>query len=196
MSQRQLRAARVCKSFGRQRALVDVTLSFASGEIASVVGPNGAGKTTLLGVLSTLVKPSSGQILLGEAHPHPLPERLGRPLAHRDAIGERREVLAEHVGVDRHEPQLVDGLGLEHVERDQLVRGVRRVEAAAEQRYRSSRPSPHSYNRNSARSSAKSPSSRGQRAVSSSSVLPASIPSRIAVDPVSRSIAGILSTNS
>jgi heme exporter protein A len=66
MSQRHLRTARVCKSFGRQRALVDVTLSFASGEIASVVGPNGAGKTTLLGILSTLVKPSSGQILLGE----------------------------------------------------------------------------------------------------------------------------------
>ncbi len=67
MSQRHLRVARVCKSFGRQRALVDVTLDFAPGEVSAIVGPNGAGKTTLLGILSTLTKPSSGQILLGEA---------------------------------------------------------------------------------------------------------------------------------
>jgi len=66
LNQRHLRVARVCKSFGRQRALVDVTLSFASGEVASIVGPNGAGKTTLLGILSTLVRPTTGQILLGE----------------------------------------------------------------------------------------------------------------------------------
>jgi heme exporter protein A len=66
MSQRHLRVARVCKNFGRQRALSEVTLSFAPGEVASVVGPNGAGKTTLLGILSTLVKPTSGEIFLGE----------------------------------------------------------------------------------------------------------------------------------
>jgi heme exporter protein A len=78
MSQRNLRAARVCKSFGRQRALVDVSLSFAPGGVAAIVGPNGAGKTTLLAILSTLVRPTSGQILLGE-------EALGRTT--RQSIG-------------------------------------------------------------------------------------------------------------
>ncbi len=70
MSQRHLRVARVCKNFGRQRALVDVTLQFASGEVTSIVGPNGAGKTTLLGILSTLVRPTTGEIFLGEESIH------------------------------------------------------------------------------------------------------------------------------
>jgi len=80
MSQRHLRVGRVCKTFGRQRALVDVTLDFASGEVASIVGPNGAGKTTLLGILSTLVKPTSGEIRLGE-------EAMHRSRTARQSIG-------------------------------------------------------------------------------------------------------------
>ncbi len=66
MSQRRLCVARVGKTFGRHRALVDVTLDFVSGQVASIVGPNGAGKTTLLGILSTLVRPSSGEIRLDD----------------------------------------------------------------------------------------------------------------------------------
>lgn len=80
MSQRHLRVARVCKTFGRQRALVDVSLDFASGQVASVVGPNGAGKTTLLGILSTLVRPTSGEILLGG-------EAMNRSRTARQSIG-------------------------------------------------------------------------------------------------------------
>jgi heme exporter protein A len=67
MSDRHLRVAKVCKSYGRQRALVDVSLAFAPGQVAAVVGPNGAGKTTLLGILATLVRPSSGEVRLGDA---------------------------------------------------------------------------------------------------------------------------------
>jgi heme exporter protein A len=66
MSDRHLRVARVCKSYGRQRALVDVSLEFAPGRVATIVGPNGAGKTTLLGILSTLVRPTAGEIRLGD----------------------------------------------------------------------------------------------------------------------------------
>jgi heme exporter protein A len=66
MSERQLRVAKVCKSFGRHRALVDVSLAFEPGRVAAIVGPNGAGKTTLLGILSTLSRPTSGQLFLGE----------------------------------------------------------------------------------------------------------------------------------
>lgn len=79
MSDRHLRVARVCKSYGRQRALVDISLSFRSGQVTSIVGPNGAGKTTLLGILSTLVRPSSGEVLLDE-------QGIGRRGA-RHAIG-------------------------------------------------------------------------------------------------------------
>jgi len=66
MSERHLRVARVSKNYGRQRALTDVSLEFAPGRVSAIVGPNGAGKTTLLGILSTLVRPTTGEILLGD----------------------------------------------------------------------------------------------------------------------------------
>jgi heme exporter protein A len=66
MSERHLRVAKVSKTFGRQRALVEISLNFAPGQIAALLGPNGAGKTTLLGILSTLVRPTSGAILFGD----------------------------------------------------------------------------------------------------------------------------------
>jgi heme exporter protein A len=75
MSERHLRVAQVCKDYGRVRALVDVSLAFAPGQVTAIVGPNGAGKTTLLGILSTLVRPTRGEILLGD-------EPLGRQARH------------------------------------------------------------------------------------------------------------------
>ena len=66
MSARSLRVSKVCKSYGRHRALVDVNVVFTPGRVAAIVGPNGAGKTTLLSILSTLVRATSGEILLGD----------------------------------------------------------------------------------------------------------------------------------
>ena len=57
-----LRLAGVSKSYGRHRALIDVSLAFAAGRVAAVLGPNGAGKSTLLGILSTLVPPTAGAV--------------------------------------------------------------------------------------------------------------------------------------
>jgi branched-chain amino acid transport system ATP-binding protein len=45
------------------RALADVNLDLASGEILGLIGPNGAGKTTLINAVSGAVK-SSGEIRL------------------------------------------------------------------------------------------------------------------------------------
>jgi heme exporter protein A len=53
---------KVGKTFGRHRALIDLTVTFDSGEVAAVLGPNGAGKSTLLGILSTLVRPTAGSL--------------------------------------------------------------------------------------------------------------------------------------
>ncbi|WP_017573694.1 ATP-binding cassette domain-containing protein [Nocardiopsis halotolerans] len=58
----------ITKSFGRLRALDDVTLSISSGQVYGVLGPNGAGKTTLLRILLGLVRPDSGTVsVLGHA---------------------------------------------------------------------------------------------------------------------------------
>jgi ABC-type multidrug transport system ATPase subunit len=55
----------VSRHFGRRRALSRVSLTFKAGEITGVFGPNGAGKSTLLAVLSTLLRPSSGEVRYG-----------------------------------------------------------------------------------------------------------------------------------
>jgi len=59
-----LRADDVTVRFGGVVALDGVSISAPAGAIVGLVGPNGAGKTTLFGVLSGLVRPRSGRVLL------------------------------------------------------------------------------------------------------------------------------------
>jgi len=50
-------------SFDGFRALNDLNLSLAPGELRAVIGPNGAGKTTFLDVITGKVRPSQGDVL-------------------------------------------------------------------------------------------------------------------------------------
>lgn len=61
-----LRAENVNFNFGTRRILKDVSLTVNGGEFVGLIGANGSGKTTLLRVLLALLKPSSGEIRLGE----------------------------------------------------------------------------------------------------------------------------------
>ncbi|MCS7007381.1 MAG: ABC transporter ATP-binding protein [Gaiellaceae bacterium] len=54
----------VSVSFGERRALDDVSLEVARGEIVTVLGPSGSGKTTLLRVIAGLERPDRGRVLL------------------------------------------------------------------------------------------------------------------------------------
>lgn len=49
---------------GETTALSDITFSLKEGEFVSIVGPSGCGKSTLLSLISGLLIPESGQILL------------------------------------------------------------------------------------------------------------------------------------
>jgi ABC-type multidrug transport system ATPase subunit len=53
----------LARRYGRTRALADVSFSCGGGEALALVGPNGAGKSTLLTLLSTLARPTAGEIL-------------------------------------------------------------------------------------------------------------------------------------
>jgi len=55
-------AVGVSKSFGSLRAVDDITVQVAPGEVYGVLGPNGAGKTTLLRMLFGLIRPDAGTI--------------------------------------------------------------------------------------------------------------------------------------
>jgi len=54
----------VSKSFGKTRALSDVSLHVGQSEVVGLIGDNGAGKSTLIKIISGVHKPDSGEILV------------------------------------------------------------------------------------------------------------------------------------
>jgi putative ABC transport system ATP-binding protein len=68
MSKTAIQASGLVKWFGegeaKTMALNDVSLEAQFGEMIYVVGPSGSGKTTLLSVLTGILKPNAGKVLL------------------------------------------------------------------------------------------------------------------------------------
>jgi branched-chain amino acid transport system ATP-binding protein len=58
-----LRAEGLSRSFGSLRAVNDVSMAIAPGELRALIGANGAGKTTFFNLLSGFLPPSSGRIV-------------------------------------------------------------------------------------------------------------------------------------
>jgi ABC-2 type transport system ATP-binding protein len=75
-----LEAIEISKSYGVRLALDNVSLAVKPGEIAGLLGPNGAGKTTTLSILSTLMRPDRGRVLIDGKPPKSDPRGLGRML--------------------------------------------------------------------------------------------------------------------
>lgn len=57
-----IEAKQIIKNFGQVEVLKGIDLRINKGEVVSIVGASGAGKTTLLQIISTLDKPSSGEV--------------------------------------------------------------------------------------------------------------------------------------
>ena len=55
-------AVGVTKDYGSLRAVDDITVKVAAGEVYGVLGPNGAGKTTFLRMLFGLIRPDAGTL--------------------------------------------------------------------------------------------------------------------------------------
>jgi ABC-2 type transport system ATP-binding protein len=71
-------------------ALRDIDLHVAKGEVVGLVGPNGAGKTTLLKIVSTLLQPTTGYVLVDGHDPRhdakAVRDRIGLVLADDRAL--------------------------------------------------------------------------------------------------------------
>lgn len=59
-----LRAEHICKAFADKQVLRDVNIRLAPGELVCILGVSGVGKTTLFNILSGLLPPDSGDVLL------------------------------------------------------------------------------------------------------------------------------------
>lgn len=60
----QLKVSHISKAFGEQEVLKDVTLELHDNELVSLLGVSGGGKTTLFNVISGLLNPEEGQVIL------------------------------------------------------------------------------------------------------------------------------------
>lgn len=56
----------VSKDYGNVMALRQVNLRIAHGEFVALVGPSGSGKTTLLNVCAGLLRPTGGEVRVGD----------------------------------------------------------------------------------------------------------------------------------
>lgn len=70
---------RVSRTFGRVRALDDLSLDVQPGELLCLLGPSGCGKTTLLRVVAGLERPDHGSVRFGTTDMTAVPARK-RPI--------------------------------------------------------------------------------------------------------------------
>lgn len=54
----------LCKYYGQIRAVDGLDLTIQRGEIFGLLGPNGAGKTTTVRILTTLARPTAGEVYI------------------------------------------------------------------------------------------------------------------------------------
>ena len=62
-------AEKIVKVFGHIKALRGLDLAVKKGEFITLFGPNGAGKTTLIKILTALIKPTSGKLIISGIEP-------------------------------------------------------------------------------------------------------------------------------
>jgi branched-chain amino acid transport system ATP-binding protein len=98
-----LQVENVTVRFGGVTAVRDVSLTVNEGELVGFIGPNGAGKTTLMRVITGIVKPQQGRVLLE-----------GKDLARKsiDARVGAGLALAQQIVQPLHDMSMLDNVAL------------------------------------------------------------------------------------
>ena len=71
-----IQASNLTKQYGKFTAVDNISFTVKAGQIFAFLGPNGAGKTTTIKMLTTLLAPSSGSILINGLDPSRNPNQV------------------------------------------------------------------------------------------------------------------------
>jgi len=76
-----IKVINLTKKYGKILAVNDVSFNIKKGEIFGLLGPNGAGKTTIISMLSTILLPTKGDIIIDKINlkskPKEIRKRIG-----------------------------------------------------------------------------------------------------------------------
>jgi lipopolysaccharide export system ATP-binding protein len=118
-------ATDLVKVYGDKHAVSSVSIEVRPSEVVGLLGPNGAGKTTTFNMIAGSVRPTRGQVFLGEREITELPmyrrARLGVTYLPQEASIFRRLSVADNVNAI-----------LETIEKDKTRRRERLHELLAE----------------------------------------------------------------
>lgn len=102
MSGAILSARGLVKRYGEKVAVRGIDIEVRSAEVVGLLGPNGAGKTTTFNMMAGSVRPSEGEVFLGDEDISELPmyrrARLGITYLPQEASIFRKLTVADNVG--------------------------------------------------------------------------------------------------
>lgn len=117
--------AHLTKSFGKFKALDNITLNFEKGTTISLLGPNGSGKTTLIKSILGLVIPERGSIIINN-------DEINAHWGYRSQIGYMPQIgrypenmtvrqvfnMVKEIRKDctQYDTELMDGFGIHAIE--------------------------------------------------------------------------------
>lgn len=98
------------KKYGAQKAVDNISMKVATGEILGFLGPNGAGKTTTMKMITNYIAPDEGKIFIGGKSVSENPQEIRRnigylsennPLYHDMPIIDYLSFCAEIQGIEK-----------------------------------------------------------------------------------------------